>query len=141
MTQGGRIAVRLTSFVLGLCLAALEGLSLIQARAATANVSATILAPNPAVSVVNSLPADVRADGTVLVHLAMPLPASVVAKQAEPVMASEQAVTTASQLVGRAGDASLKGGGMTAAVTALPQRKGADGIADADTVRVLVEFN
>lgn len=141
MTQGGRIGVRLTSFVLGLCLAALEGLTLLQARAATARVSATILAPSPAVSVVNSLPPEVSATGTVLVHMESALTAAPEVRMAEPVSAAEPAVNAATMLGSKAGDGTLKGSGMTAAVTAVPSRIGPAKAAGTDTVRVLVEFN
>lgn len=145
--RAGRVLARVLGFVLGLALAAFEGLALVQARAAsvsaTAHVSATILAPDPVVSVVDSLPAQVNAStGAVLVHVGSAL--IQVPKVTEPVGVSEPAaaaVLAASMLSTKAGDGSLRGGGLTVAVSAAPVRAAPNAPAGPDTVNVLVEFN
>ncbi|HEX5355289.1 MAG TPA: hypothetical protein VFW93_03665 [Aquabacterium sp.] len=111
--------------------------------AATANVSATILAPDPVVSVVESLPAEVNAStGTVLVHVESALIQA--PKGAEPVRLSEPAavaVLAAAMLSTKAGDGSLRDGGLTVAVSAAPLRAAPNAPASSDTVNVLVEYN
>lgn len=137
-------ALRLSGFLLGLLLAAFEGLALVQARAApvaaTANVSAVILAPDPVVSVVDTLPAGVNAStGTVVVHVATT--SAQASKGPDPVNASEPAAVAAVMLSTKAGDGTLRDGGLTVAVTAAPRRTASHAPGSPDTVNVLVEFN
>ena len=137
-------ALRLIGFVSGLLLAAFEGLALVQARAApvvaTANVSAVILAPDPVVSVVDTLPAGVNAStGTVVVHVDPAL--NQAPKGPDPVGASEPAAVAAAMLSTKAGDGTLRDGGLTVAVTAAPRRTASHAPGSPDTVNVLVEFN
>lgn len=145
--RAGRVLARVLGFVLGLVLAAFEGLALVQARAAsvaaTANVSATILAPDPVVSVVDSLPAEVNAStGAVLVHVESALIQA--PKGTDPVRLSEPAavaVLAAAMLSSKAGDGTLREGGLTVAVSAAPLRAASNAPASPGTVNVLVEYN
>lgn len=145
--RASRLFARVLGFVLGLVLAAFEGLALVQARAAsiaaTANVSATILAPDPVVSVVDSLPPEVNAStGAVLVHVESAL--IQVSKGADPVRLSEPgavAVLAASMLNSKSIDGTLRDGGLTVAVSAVPLRTASNAPANPGTVNVLVEYN
>jgi hypothetical protein len=127
--------------------AAVEALALFQARAAsmpaTAKVSATILAPDPMVSVVESLPAVVKASsGTLLIHVDTALIAA--SKGAAPVRLSEPSALAglaASMLSANAGDGSLRDGVVTVAISAAPWRAAPNAPASAHMVNVLVEYN
>jgi hypothetical protein len=137
-------ALRLSGFLLGLLLAAFEGLALVQARAApvvaTAHVSAIILAPDPVVSVVDTLPAGVNAStGAVVVHVDPAL--NQAPRGPDSVGAGGPAAVAAAMLSTKAGDGTLRDGGLTVAVTASPRRMALPAPGSPDTVNVLVEFN
>lgn len=147
MARASRSLARVLGFALGVVVAAVEALALFQARAAsmpaTANVSATILAPDPMVSVLDSLPAEVKAStGTLLIHVDSALLQA--SKGAAPVRLSEPSALAglaAAMLSANAGDGSLRDGVLTAAVSAAPWRAAPNAPASSHMVKVLVEYN
>lgn len=137
---GGRISGRAITALLGLSLAVFEGLALFgKARAAspssaTADVSVTILAPVPVVSVIDVLPPAISTTGAVLIHLGSAdwVSVPVVSNAA---VAATPTVISAAVKTAQSGDGTLSGG-MAVNVSSSPPVAG-----DADPVRVLVEFN
>jgi hypothetical protein len=137
---------RAISFVLGLFLAAFEGAALFMARdasaAATANVSVTILASNPVVSVLDTVPVAINtATGSVLIHIGSTW--LQVPKGADLFAVSSAAAVNAAALNVRDGEGTLRSG-MTVSVSASPTAAGPAGLNAStapDNVIVLVEFN
>jgi hypothetical protein len=137
---------RAIRFVLGLFLAAFEGAALFMARdasaAATANVSVTILASNPVVSVLDTVPVAINtATGSVLIHIGptwLQVP-----KGADLFAVSSAAAVNAASINSSDGEGTLRSG-MTVSVSASPTKVGPAGLTATtapDKVTVLVEFN
>jgi hypothetical protein len=147
MARASGALARVLGFLLGLVVAAVQALALVQARAAsvpaTANVSATILAPAPMVSVVESLPAEVDAStGTVLVRVASAwVQPSIGAELVRLSESSSVAGLAAAMLSKNARDGSLRDGMLTVVVSAAPWRAAPNAPASSGTVNVLVEYN
>lgn len=148
--QRGRMVGRAIGLMLGLFLAAFEGLALVKARAApavaTADVSATILAPLPVVNVLETMAPELSSTGAVLIHMGAATMVQVPKAPDAVNVDASPASSTAAVINTRDGDGTLRGDGMTVAVSASPvsaRPKPAGGHTDntPDAVNVLVEFN